>query len=45
LSLIRRQHSFAFQTFNSNLFEETQMSAIVDIIGREVIDSRGNPNR
>jgi enolase len=43
LSLIRRQHSFAFQTFNSNLFEETQMSAIVDIIGREVIDSRGNP--
>jgi enolase len=43
LSLIRRQHPFAFQTFNSNLFEETQMSAIVDIIGREVIDSRGNP--
>jgi enolase len=32
---------FAFQYFYS--LEETQMSAIVDIIGREIIDSRGNP--
>jgi enolase len=32
---------FAFQYFYS--LEENQMSAIVDIIGREIIDSRGNP--
>lgn len=28
---------------NPNCFKEIKLSTIVDIIGREVIDSRGNP--
>src|SRR5690606_23769773 len=40
---VPRQAAFSFSPTCIHSFEETQMSAIVDIIGREVIDSRGNP--